>query len=114
MARCAILFFQYCPLRYSFSCNLDSKFCLQATGVLHSKQNSQHEQILYNSEIAMVHWDVRWGEMGCPSKGSFRQWALMVRQLLLPIPVVGAGLVPDRRVPCRVAPMYHEWGRYVT
>ena len=39
MARCAILFFQYCPLRYGFSCNLDSQFCLFATGGIYVKQS---------------------------------------------------------------------------
>ena len=32
MARCAVLYFQYVQSKCSFSCNLDTKFCLHATG----------------------------------------------------------------------------------
>ena len=39
MARCVILFFQYCPLRYGFSCNLDSKFCLHGAGGIYVNDN---------------------------------------------------------------------------
>ena len=41
MARCAILFFQYCPVQVkcSFSWNLDTKFCLHAAGGIFVQDN---------------------------------------------------------------------------
>ena len=31
--------FPICPVQYSFSCNLDTKFCLHATGGIYVKHN---------------------------------------------------------------------------
>ena len=31
-----------CPVQYSFSCNLDTKFCLHATGGIYANENFEH------------------------------------------------------------------------
>ena len=61
MARCAGLFFRYFQSKYSFSWNLDTKFCLHAAGGIYV--NNSFEQLEGKIEVSNSSADQDGGAM---------------------------------------------------